>query len=149
MGGLVVSILVLLDMVLKDNLLKHFGIEGESFNPCFAGYGSKRTGNNLLSRAQGCVSILVLLDMVLKAVAVIPTPCISPGFNPCFAGYGSKSIHFISLSTQKRCFNPCFAGYGSKRIVTPSGPKIVTVRFNPCFAGYGSKRSIPIYRTCK
>ena len=110
-----VSILVLLDMVLKEAQELIHRVAIESFNPCFAGYGSKSHGS----------------DCSLWNQKI--------SFNPCFAGYGSKSQHQKDWKNYPRGFNPCFAGYGSKRFIKVKYIKIFG-GFNPCFAGYGSKR---------
>jgi len=67
-----VSILVLLDVILKENSGFDNRIFAESFNPCFVGCYSESRHHNNQSVPHFHVSILVLLDVILKDKSQIP-----------------------------------------------------------------------------
>ncbi len=90
MGYLSVSILVLMEELLRQINIDALIVWCKGFNPCFNGRASKTAWDQTLLVNVMKVSILVLMEELLR-----PLPS------------------EISLSLQK-CFNPCFNGRASK-----------------------------------
>jgi len=86
-----VSILVLLDVILKELFLWPGKKGYTSFNPCFVGCYSESFVN------------LGMCDFAI---------C----FNPCFVGCYSESEMWMDKNTRVGCFNPCFVGCYSESI---------------------------------
>ena len=135
-----VSILVLLDVALKDTQLYNSLNKPKCFNPCSLGCRSESdflyvSYMNLIQfqslfswmslwktvllqgdRGPCLVSILVLLDVALK-VSLPQYTCIwyCVCFNPCSLGCRSERISVMFVKIRIVSFNPCSLGCRSER----------------------------------
>jgi len=111
-----VSILVLLDVALKEDVARYTLKYGRGFNPCSLGCCSESRSRLRHLLGSGRVSILVLLDVALKA--------------RCSHCFGKRNLKFqslfswmllwkaggaLALQYELWCFNPCSLGCCSER----------------------------------
>ena len=100
-----VSILVVLEMVLKEFNFRFCSSEFQGFNPCCSGNGAESHSFIKIGLFFFSVSILVVLEMVLKAGEGVCIPNLpSLGFNPCCSGNGAESSEIVTCILNRFLF---------------------------------------------
>ena len=138
-SGANVSILVLLDVALKENLRARGMSVRVGFNPCSLGCRSESAMDVNIKILSIQVSILVLLDVALKVsdspLSILRALC----FNPCSLGCRSERPKCIGHALAVLRFQSLFSWMSLwKRTGTPSSLALYS-SFNPCSLGCRSE----------
>ena len=106
-----VSILVLMDGVLRVASRSRLTCHRAGFNPCSNGWCTSRKKPDTQYIQSIEVSILVLMDGVLRGQYILTMAGPSNRFNPCSNGWCTSRARCLWLRWAWRCFNPCSNGW--------------------------------------
>ena len=94
-----VSILILMDIALKEDKSAGKATTYACFNPYSDGYCSERLNPLWFQQKAMVVSILILMDIALKVFGFLYSTFRTPSFNPYSDGYCSESAHYPKTTT--------------------------------------------------